>query len=56
METPKTEEWRSLSPEEKQKRLFEKQKALLDTLLAHGAISEAQYRKSLGDLREKMGQ
>lgn len=56
VETPKTEEWRSLSPEEKQKRLFEKQKALLDTFLAHGAISEAQYRKSLGNLREKMGQ
>ena len=56
VETPKTEEWLTLSAEEKKKRLFEKQKALLDTFLAHGAISPAQYQKSLGDLRVKMGQ
>ena len=35
--------------------LFERQKQLLDTFLEHGAISKAQYNKSLGDLKEKMG-
>ena len=34
-------------------RLFERQKELLDTFLEHGAISKAQYDKSLGDLKEK---
>ena len=28
---------------------------LLDTFLSHGAISRAQYDKSLGDLTVKMG-
>ena len=44
-----------LDPEQKKKQLFLKQKNLLDTFLAHHAISQAQYDKSLGDLREKMG-
>ena len=35
--------------------LFERQKQLLDTFLEHCAISKAQYDKSLGDLKEKMG-
>lgn len=35
--------------------LFLKQKHLLETFLENGAISQAQYDKSLGDLREKMG-
>jgi hypothetical protein len=35
--------------------LYLKQKALLNTFLEHGAISQAQYDKSLGDLTEKMG-
>lgn len=35
--------------------LFRKQKNLLDTLLDRHAISQAQYDKSLGDLRDKMG-
>ena len=35
--------------------LFRRQKALLDTFLEKNAISKAQYDKSLGDLREKMG-
>ena len=35
--------------------LYLKQKELLDTFLEHGAISRAQYDKSLGDLTEKMG-
>ncbi len=48
-------EWEQLNPEEKQKALFMKQKELLDTFLSHHAISRAQYDKSLGDLRVKMG-
>lgn len=40
---------------EKQRALFDSQKTLLDTFLAHGAISKAQYQRSLGDLRVKMG-
>ena len=35
--------------------LYLQQKQLLDTFLEHGAISQAQYDKSLGDLTEKMG-
>ena len=34
--------------------LFLKQKQTLDTFLQNGAISEAQYNKSLGDLRDLM--
>ena len=48
-------DWEKLTPEEKKTALFLKQKALLDTFLSHQAITEAQYRKSLGDLRSKMG-
>ena len=48
-------EWEKLSPEEKKKQLFLKQKNLLDTFLERNAISQAQYDKSLGDLRDKMG-
>lgn len=57
MDTLSTEqiEWESLSPEEKKKQLFLKQKKLLDTFLEKNAISKAQYDKSLGDLRDKMG-
>lgn len=44
-----------LSPEKKKKQLFINQKQLLDTFLSHNAITEAQYKKSLGDLIEKMG-
>ena len=35
--------------------LFRRQKTLLDTFLEKNAITKAQYDKSLGDLREKMG-
>lgn len=45
----------TLSPAEKKRALYEQQTALLRTLLSHGAISQAQYEKSFGDLREKMG-
>ena len=44
-----------LSHEERLKELYLQQKRLLDTFLEHGAISRAQYDKSLGDLTEKMG-
>ena len=48
-------EWEKLSPEEKKIQLYLKQKKLLDDFLERGAISKAQYEKSLGDLTEKMG-
>ena len=41
--------------EAQKKELFRSQKQLLDTFLEHGAISRAQYDKSLGDLIVKMG-
>lgn len=55
METDYNSEWENLTPEEKKRKLYEKQKDLLDTFLEHHAISQAQYDKSLGDLTEKMG-
>ena len=48
-------DWQSLSPEEKKKELYLKQKNMLGMFLERGAISKAQYDKSLGDLTEKMG-
>ena len=44
-----------MTAEEKKRDLYLRQKELLDTFLEHGAISRAQYDKSLGDLTEKMG-
>ena len=41
--------------DEKKKQLFLSQKQTLDTFLENGAITRAQYNKSLGDLIEKMG-
>lgn len=55
MDTSKTVSWASLPPEEKRIELFRKQKALLDTFLSTGAISQAQHDKSLNCLIEKMG-
>ena len=49
------EAWQTLSHEEKNRQLYLKQKALLDTFLGKGAITKAQYEKSLHDLTEKMG-
>ena len=43
------------SPEEKKKELFQNQKELLDTFLAHHAMTQQQYDKSLHDMTEKMG-
>lgn len=48
-------EWEKLSPEEKKKQLFLKQKHTLDLFLERNAISQVQYDKSLGDLQDKMG-
>ena len=39
----------------KKRDLYFRQKELLDTFLGNGAISRAQYDKSLGDLTVKMG-
>lgn len=47
--------WENLTPEEKRKQLFLKQKKTLELFLERNAISKAQYDKSLGDLIEKMG-
>ena len=47
--------WEKLTPEEKKQQLFLNQKKTLDLFLERGAIGQAQYNKSLGDLREKMG-
>ena len=44
-----------MTGEEKKKELYLRQKELLDTFLEHGAITRAQYEKSLGDLTVKMG-
>lgn len=49
------ERWEEMSPEEKKIELFLRQKNTLDLFLERNAISKAQYEKSLGDLREKMG-
>ena len=45
----------AVTDREKKQRLFLQQKETLDTFLRNGAISRAQYDKSLGDLIEKMG-
>ena len=57
MDTSLTEqiEWEKLSPEEKKRQLFLKQKHTLDLFLERNAIDQKQYEKSLGDLRDKMG-
>ena len=48
-------DWTALTPEERKIQLFNNQKKTLDLFLERGAISQTQYDKSLGDLREKMG-
>ena len=52
-ESPKA--WENMTPEEKKKELFFKQKKTLELFLERNAISKAQYDKSLGDLAKKMG-
>ena len=48
-------DWELLSYEEKKRQLFLHQKQTLDLFLMRGAISRAQYEKSLHDLTLKMG-
>ena len=48
-------EWEHMTPGEKKKQLFLKQKNTLDMFLERNAISKTQYDKSLGDLIQKMG-
>ena len=45
----------ALTPEEKKRNLFLEQKKTLELFLEKGAISKAQYDKSYGDLKKKMG-
>lgn len=52
--SPSTD-WRTMSPDERRRALFNKQKDLLDTFLSHGAIDRRQYEKSLTCMAEKMG-
>ena len=47
--------WDELSHEGKNRELYSRQKHTLDQFLERGAISKAQYEKSLHDLTEKMG-
>lgn len=49
------QDWEQLSPEKKKEELYLRQVRLLQTFLEHGAISQAQYDKSVHDLTEKMG-
>lgn len=55
MNTQITNLWDKLTPEEKKRKLYERQVATLDTFLEHGAISKDQHDKSLHDLTVKMG-
>ena len=48
-------EWSRLSPQEKKRELYLRQKHTLDLFLERHAISQAQYEKSLNDLTTKMG-
>ena len=48
--------WEKLTHEEKNHRLYLKQKETLDRFLKTGAISQAQHDKSLRDLKEKMNE
>ena len=51
----KQQEWNQMTLEEKKHQLFLNQKKTLDLFLEKGAITQAQYDKSFGDLCEKMG-
>ena len=46
--------YESLSRADKLKKLFEQQKHVLDCFLERGAISKAEYEKSLQGLKDKM--
>ena len=47
--------WATLTHEEKNRLLYQRQKELLDTFLEKKAISKEQHDKSLRDLTEMMG-
>ena len=51
----KQRQWEAMSYAQKNRQLFLNQKELLDKFLERHAISQAQYDKSLGVLRVKMG-
>lgn len=51
----KLDDWSSLTPEQKKRRLYETQKATLDAFLERRAISQAEHDKSLHDMTVKMG-
>ena len=48
-------DWEKLTLDEKKRQLFLNQKRTLELFLERNAISQAQYDKSLGDLKEKLG-
>lgn len=48
-------DWSLMTPEEKKRQLFLNQKETLELFLEKGAITQAQYDKSYGDLCVKMG-
>ena len=54
--TIKDPAWEALSRAEKNHRLYLSQKHTLELFLERGAISRAQFEKSLRDLTEKMGE
>jgi len=49
------EAWESLSPEEKKKQLYLRQKRMLEQFLERNAISKEQFDKCILDMTEKMG-
>ena len=55
MNTPAAKPVCETDAETRRNELFRRQKELLDTFLAHGAITRAQYDRSLNCLIEKMG-
>ena len=48
------DEWQNLSDQEKQQRLFDKQKGVLDTFLVRHLITQEQYDLSLHTLMDNM--
>ena len=54
-QNPTGDGWDILNHEGKNRELYNRQKHTLDQFLERGAISKAQYEKSLHDLTEKMG-
>ena len=49
------DEQKLIPQKERLRQLYLNQKNTLDIFLRNGAISQAQYDKSLGDLKKKMG-